>query len=269
MRILQLNSAVLLCCAIPVLPQSRDTSRAAILKKASDSLVKEDSAKSLPQMTMPRYRTAPMKQQTFRLEMSNRTRAGDIKYEDPTAKLNRTLTDEIKIFPKPPLSLEAGKTPVEDPLPLRDYILPAREEYEVLKILWLKEDVMDTTIYSCVDTTMNITMARLNLILENMTKKRLVSREQVSQRLEFNAFGVPIEMSRKNVKNRVYSYHSLVDREKLKHFIDAAHFEVSQDSGYLKQKKMKAAQEDSELLNELRYKRVPEKGNDTGIKIND
>ena len=220
-------------------------------------------------MTMPRYRTAPMKQQTFRLEMSNRTRAGDIKYEDPTAKLNRTLTDEIKIFPKPPLSLEAGKTPVEDPLPLRDYILPAREEYEVLKILWLKEDVMDTTIYSCVDTTMNITMARLNLILENMTKKRLVSREQVSQRLEFNAFGVPIEMSRKNVKNRVYSYHSLVDREKLKHFIDAAHFEVSQDSGYLKQKKMKAAQEDSELLNELRYKRVPEKGNDTGIKIND
>ena len=258
MRILLMVCTGLLSSPLPVLPQSQDTSRTAILKKTSDALVKEDSTKSLPQITMPRYRTAPVKQRTFGLEVSNHTRAGDIKYEDPTAKLNRSLIDEIKIFPKPSLPLETGKTPVEDPLPIRDYILPTREEYEVLKILWLKEDVMDTTIYSCFDSMMSLTMGRLNTILGNMTKKRLVSREQVSPRLEFNAFGVPIEMSPKNIRNRVYAYHSLVDMEKLKHFIDAAHYEAGQDSGYLKQKKMKAAQEDSELLNELRYKRLLE-----------
>jgi hypothetical protein len=252
-RIPLLMSA-LLCCTFQVHPQEEDTSRAAILKKATDALVKEDSVKSLPQITMPRYRMAPMKQQTFRLEVSNRTRTGDIKYEDPTAKLNRAVTDEIRIFPKPPLSLDTGKIPVGDPLPIRDYILPTREEYEVLKILWLKEDVMDTTIYSSFDNTLNITMSHLNAVLESMAKKRLVSREQVSPRLEFNAFGVPIEMSPKNIKNRVYAYHSLVDREKLQHFIDAAHYEVSQDSGVLKQKRLKSAQKDSTLLNDLRIR---------------
>jgi hypothetical protein len=253
-RIPLLSWSVLLCCTFQVFPQEEDTSRTAILKKSADTLVKEDSVKSLPQITMPRYRMAPIKQQKFRLEVSNRTRAGDIKYEDPTAKLNDDVRDEIKIFPRPPLSLEAGKIPVDEPLPIREYVLPTREEYEVLKILWLKENVMDTTIYSCIDTSVNLTMSLLNDILARMTGKRLVSREQVSPRLEFNAFGVPIEMSPKNIRNRVYAYHSLVDREKLQHFIDAAHYEVSQDSGVLKQKRLKSAQKDSTLLNDLRIR---------------
>ena len=140
------------------------------------------------------------------------------------------------------------------PLPFRNYIIPTRAELDVLEILWVKEDVQDTTIYSCLDTTMNIMLLELNQLLEGMTRKRFVSRKIVSPRNEFNAFGVLIEMSPTNRRNRIYEYHTLVDRELMRSFIDANAFLFKQDSSIVNHNRLQAARNDSTLLKDLNQK---------------
>ena len=140
------------------------------------------------------------------------------------------------------------------PLPFRNYTIPTRAELDVLEILWTKENVQDTTIYSCLDTTLNIMMMELNQLLNGMTRKGFVSRKIVSPRNEFNAFGVLIEMSPLNRKNRVYEYHTLVDLELMRSFIDANAFLFKQDSSIVNLKRLEAARNDSTLLKDLNRK---------------
>lgn len=143
---------------------------------------------------------------------------------------------------------------IVEPLPFRNYVVPTRAELDVLEILWTKEDVQDTTIYSCLDTTLTITFMDLNKLLEGMTKKRFVSRKIVSPRNEFNAFGIMIEMSPQNIRNRVYEYHTLVDRDLMRTFIDANFFLFNQDSSIVNRKQLEAARKDSTLLKDLNTK---------------
>jgi len=140
------------------------------------------------------------------------------------------------------------------PLSFSKYLLPSRAEIDILEILWAKEDVQDTTIYSCLDTMMNVTMSDLNLILEGMAKKGFVSRKIVSPRNEFNAFGVLIEMSPNNRRNRIYEYHSLVNRNLMRAFIDANYFLFKEDSSIVNRKQLEAARKDSTLLKDLNTK---------------
>ncbi len=97
-------------------------------------------------------------------------------------------------------------------------------------------------------------MMDLNQLLAGMSIKGFVSRKIVSPRNEFNAFGVLIEMSSKNRRNRVYEYHTLVDRELMRSFIDANAFLFKQDSSIVNHKKLKAARNDSTLLKDLNRK---------------
>jgi len=90
-----------------------------------------------------------------------------------------------------------------------------------------------------------------------MAHKGLVSREMVSARFEFNAFGIPIEMSDLNRKNRMFAYRSLVDKTKMKYFINAKHYEATQDSSVLKNDNLKAVRQDSTLLKDLNSKVFP------------
>jgi len=140
------------------------------------------------------------------------------------------------------------------PLPMKDYLIPTRAELDILEILWVKEDVQDTTIYSCLDTTLNITMEDLNELLETVTKKKLVRRKIVSPRCEFNLFGVMIEVSPSNIRNRVYEYHSNVNRDLMRTFIDANSYLFSEDSSIINRKLFEAVRKDTSLLNDLNDK---------------
>ncbi|MFC1569463.1 hypothetical protein ACFL4L_04450 [bacterium] len=226
-------------------------------KNEIHSITNQDTVKKLPKMTMPVYWAAPQRNKAIGVHI-NASKSGDLRY-DPVPNRNlSSVSEEIQIFPE--LQFEPVTEPLAERKELKNkhYILPTREEYEILKTLWLKEDVMDTTIYTCVDTSLNLTMSMLNQILDKMSKKKLVTRQLVTPRLEFNAFGVPIEMSPTNLRNRVYVYHSSVDQTKLKHFINAAAYEVGQDSSWLKKRKFKAAKQDKDLLNELNEKSLIE-----------
>lgn len=148
-----------------------------------------------------------------------------------------------------PIAPNQGKK--ENPLSIYRYNLPDRREFEILELLWAKENVTDTTLYSCLDTTMHVTFGQLNRILAEMVKKKLVSRKIVSPRNEFNLYGVMIEMSIKNRRNRVYEYHSRVDREMMKKFIDANAYLFKSDSSIVNIKQLHAALTDSSLLYDL------------------
>ncbi len=172
----------------------------------------------------------------------------------PTKRLNYEMTGDYltPLFPIVPFE----KSPEDGSrlLSIHDYFLPTRQELDILEILWIHEDVMDTTIYSCLDYKMNITMALLNRLLNTMHRKGLVRRKQVSPRFEFNAFGVLIEMSPTNIRNRVYSYNSNVDRDLMRRFIDANAYLFKEDSSIVDQDRLRAAREDSTLLNDLNFK---------------
>ena len=172
---------------------------------------------------------------------------GSYKYETPEREM--IIKPSISLTP-----LEVPDKPFYNPLPLREYVIPTRKEIDILEILWAKENVMDTTIYSCLDTTMNVTFADLNKLMVGMTKKELVSRRIVSPRNEFNLFGVLIEMSYLNFRNRIYEYRSNVDRDLMKRFVDANNFLFSEDSSIVNLKQLRAARKDSSLLKDLNVK---------------
>ncbi len=225
------------------------------------SIVLKDK-KPLKQPTMPPLPTLGEKKRSIHLDFRKNYNAkhpdaatnydalnkpGSYKYEP--------LYREMIIKPPLPITpLEVPAKPFYNPLPIRDYVIPTRQELDILEVLWTKENVMDTTIYSCLDTTMNVTFEDLNKLLEAMTKKDLVSRRIVSPRNEFNLFGVLIEMSPQNLRNRIYEYCSNVDREMMRRFIDANAYLFKENSSIINQKRLEAARKDSTLLHDLNVK---------------
>ncbi|MBN1154667.1 hypothetical protein JXB12_07065 [candidate division KSB1 bacterium] len=172
----------------------------------------------------------------------------------PTTRYDYELTNEylqpmINVTP-----LIIPENTIIKPLSIFDYSIPTRQELDVLQLLWLKQDVCDTTIYSCLDTTLNMTMEDLNGLLEKMTRKGFLQRELVSPRNEFNAFGVLIEMSSLNRHNRVYSYKTNIDRDLMRKFVDANAYLFREDSTIVRQKHLQAARHDSTLLRDLNKK---------------
>jgi len=178
----------------------------------------------------------------------------------PTQRTDYEITHEY-IQPKIPVTpLEIPKEKLPQPLTYDEYIIPTRQELDILEVLWTKEDVMDTTIYSCLDTTLTITMEDLNRLLSRMTHRGLVYRRQVSPRFEFNAFGIGIEMSMQNRRNRVYEYHSNVKREVMRRFINANAYLFKEDSSIVDQEQLRSVQNDATLLEDLdRKMHLPKK----------
>ena len=232
-----------------------------IITNRSQSLVVKKKA-ALKQPTMPQLPTLSEKNHSIHFDIRSQylkkhpeeatnwdamNKPGSYKYETPDR--------EMIIKPTMPLTpLEVPDKPFYNPLPLRDYVVPTRNELDILEILWTKENVMDTTIYSCLDTTMNVTFSDLNQLMAGMAKKGLVSRRIVSPRNEFNLFGVLIEMSYLNFRNRIYEYRSNVDRGLMRRFVDANAYLFSEDSSIVNLRQLRAARKDSSLLRDLNIK---------------
>lgn len=229
-----------------------------------DSIAIPAVVKLRPSLPLPSLiPLARMRQQvpSFSIDVSSRYRSLHPEVSTNWDALN--LPPDRRSYPSPTLNspLLIPVTPMQlpqqmtnQPLALRDYVLPTRAELELLELLWIKDNVQDTTLYSCLDSTMTITMEDLNQLLEGMTRKGLVSRKIVSPRHEFNAFGILIEMSAQNRRNRVYEYHALVTRELMRTFIDANAYLFARDASIVNQKRLAAAQKDSTLLHELNRK---------------
>ena len=232
--------------SIQAFSQTADSTNqsASLDQRKSGFRISPDSVKTPSEITMPMFRMST-KEKKFDFSVHASPQRGVTTWrKSDTQHLNPQNYRMFKIEKKKSkINLDNGH-----------YILPTRQEYEVLKVLWARDGMLDTSIYASVDSSTNTSMMLLNKILENMARKGLVSREMVSARFEFNAFGVPIEMSELNRKNRIFAYRSLVDKTRLKYFINAKHYEVTQDSSVLKKENLKAVRNDSTLLNDLNSK---------------
>lgn len=258
---------ILMCSPAMVYGQVADSTKAkqdstakidSTLSMQSSIVLKKRTPMLMP--TMPQLPRMKQNKQSITIDASRHYRGSRPEETTNWDAINRPPDRYDYPFQRETLPLLVPVTPVNPqkeilkPLPLRNYVVPTRAELDVLEILWTKEEVQDTTIYSCLDTTLNITMMDLNRLLEGMTKKGFVSRRIVSPRNEFNAFGVLIEMSPQNRRNRIYEYRTLVDRDLMRTFIDANYFLFNQDSSIVNMKQLEAARKDSTLLKDLNKK---------------
>ncbi|MBN2013357.1 hypothetical protein JW960_28760 [candidate division KSB1 bacterium] len=228
-----------------------------ILKQKS-SLLKPENRPMLMKPTLPPMEISE-KQKRMQFDVAPRTNnivePGDAANYDalkmPTSRGDYDLPENY-IPPLIPITpIEPKREDKFLPLPFNEYSIPTREELDVLEILWAKEDVMDTTIYSTLDPDAKLTMEDLQKLLEGMATKGFISQKMVSPRFEFNAFGIPIEMSMTNRRNRVYEYRSKVDEATMKRFIDANAFLYQDDKSIVNHQRLQAARHDSTLLNDL------------------
>ena len=269
MRYIFILFCLLSWCSISLYSQTTDTLKAVsdtnkVEPAAGKSLMILKKSYKLKQPTMPPLPALSEKSSPFQLNFRRDYQArhpesstnwdalnkpGSYKYMSPYRQ--PVLKPNIPITP-----LEVEKKPFYQSLPADRYILPTRRELDILEILWAKENVMDTTIYSCLDITMNITFEDLNKLLAKMAKRGLVSRRIVSPRNEFNMFGVLIEMSPKNRRNRVYEYRSNVDRDLMRRFVDANLYLIRKDSLNRKQSNLRVSARDSTLLKDLNEKLI-------------
>jgi len=169
-----------------------------------------------------------------------------------------TRSFRSKILPSPIIS--QNKKFGQKSFPLNKYELPTKEEFDVLSVLWKKGNITGPTIYSESDASLKITFESLRKLLKKMTKKGWLDRKQVSPsqyftfQLQGEELPFKIEMSQKNRRNRVYLYHSNVEYDKMKNFILANAYNIEVDSSIMYTEKLKAARNDTNLIEYLRNK---------------
>lgn len=146
---------------------------------------------------------------------------------------------------------------VHKPLPYEKYVLPTRQELDILTMLWNKGDLADTTIYLSLDSTYK-TMEDVNRLLSTMRDKGMLSRQQMSPANELTVgvllLSTKVEMSQMNRLNRVYQYHSRIEKDLMQKFIRTYASRASDDSSIVNLPKLKAAINDPALLDELNYR---------------
>lgn len=146
---------------------------------------------------------------------------------------------------------------VHKPLPYEKYVLPTLQELDILTMLWDNGDLADTTIYLNLDSTYK-TMEDVNRLLNAMRDKGMLSRQQMSPANELTVsvllLSTKVEMSQMNRLNRVYQYHSRIEKDLMQKFIRTYAFRANDDSSVANLPKLKAALGDSTLLEELNYR---------------
>ncbi|NOZ57287.1 MAG: hypothetical protein GXO73_10935 [Calditrichaeota bacterium] len=112
--------------------------------------------------------------------------------------------------------------------------LPTEEEVTVLNILWTSGPSTSVELYANLDSaTLAVTTAEnFWRKLHRMAKRgfvyeRLVSPQQLML-IGIGPFAVPVEMSAKNRRNRIYRYEPLVDRETLLTLLQSKQWLASQ-----------------------------------------
>ncbi len=249
-----------------IIIRNSKTENITVVDSNSTRSVLRRKKEALRQPTMPRMSLSD-KQNKLYFGISNDT-FGDAADKTNWDALNMPTSNADYEISREYLQPKVSITPMElpskdiyDPLTVHEIHVPTRQELDILEVLWLKEDAMDITLYSCLDSTLNITMEDLNKLLRTMKRKGYVQRKLVSARNEFNAFGIMIEMSPQNIRNRIYSYHTNVDREVMKKFIDANAYLFKEDSSIVNKTQLKAARNDNTLLEDLNSKIYSPKNN--------
>lgn len=109
--------------------------------------------------------------------------------------------------------------------------MPSREEMAALCAVWKMEEPTEHDIYKDLDPLLQLTAEDLHRVLSGLVDQGLLDQEIISPRNEFTLMtplgSKGVEMSRLNVLNRVYRYHSRIDQDHMMRYLQAAHYYVS------------------------------------------
>jgi hypothetical protein len=115
----------------------------------------------------------------------------------------------------------------ENEKPVRLDFVPSKTELEILSAVWQKPKVNDLEIFASLDSSIKVTAEEVDHILEGLVQKKLLTRKITSPRNEFTLpFGGTVEMSAKNLRNRVYEYQARIDAAEVIRYLNALLYEL-------------------------------------------
>jgi hypothetical protein len=114
--------------------------------------------------------------------------------------------------------------------PPRLHKLPTREEMAALVVIYAKGEPTEHDIYAGIGNEIKLTADDLHAVLEGLVQQGILTQEIISPQNQFTfvtPFGSQgVELSRSNIRNRVYRYRSCIDQGHMMRFLQAAHYYV-------------------------------------------
>ncbi len=127
------------------------------------------------------------------------------------------------------LSKLAERIHAPEEAPVRLKTIPSVVAMAALCAIWEKGIPTESEIYSALPGEIPITAEGLHAVLAQMTAEGILVREIISPRFEFSFMtpigAVPVEMSAKNRRNRVYRYASRIAAGEMMRFLQAASYQ--------------------------------------------
>lgn len=123
--------------------------------------------------------------------------------------------------------------------------LPTKDELNILNLLWKSGTISGPEIYANLPASVHLTAEMLWNKLDAMARTGFVDAKQISPQHTFTLatpfFTIPIEISSKNRKNKVFQYKARVDRRELWEYLEAQrylaarHLDSPRNRGILRQ----------------------------------
>lgn len=166
----------------------------------------------------------------------------------PISQIIQYIVEKLNLKPRPgPPSLN---------------FIPTREELSVLNSVWTKSEITDQQVYADLDTSVKLTAVDVNQVLKGLEAKGLLTLELISPRNELTIltpFGaMPVEMSPTNLRNRVYRYKSLVDRQHMMRYLQARLGQATDQNATRKRTPADSLRQVQELQNKIMQLVKPE-----------
>ncbi len=122
--------------------------------------------------------------------------------------------------------------------PKLDFI-PTQAELEALELIWKHHRITGQNIYAQMDTSIKMSKQDMDRILSVLVDRGILKRKIVSPEYKVMLFVAEVEVSPKNLRNRVYEYEPLLPRDDMKRFLNALYYQLKtgQDAEFVKDSK--------------------------------
>ncbi len=123
--------------------------------------------------------------------------------------------------------------------PKLDFI-PTQAELEALELIWKHHRITGQNIYAQMDTSIKMSKQDMDRILSALVDRGILKRKIVSPEYKVMLFVAEVEVSSKNLRNRVYEYEPLLPRDDMKRFLNALYYQLKtgQDAEFVKDSKI-------------------------------
>ena len=129
--------------------------------------------------------------------------------------------------------------------------IPTDAQLEALNVVWEQKEATNQMIYSLMDSSVKLTAQDMNTVLEEMVQDGLLTREIVSPENKLTVMAFQVEMSRQNLKNRIYQYKTDLKRDEMVTFLNAILYQMKNNDQKVTNSANPAPVSQHKLLNKI------------------